>query len=115
MHHPPYPGLTGAGWNREDFAEYALVEFAAADVDLVLAGHSHALHDFPDIRIGEHELREIIVGTAGAYQGIGVPRYGYLRLRFDGDALTPCFVEVPPAGYVEPPNDPLRTLDYCDG
>ena len=115
MHHPPYAGLTGAGWSREDFAEIALVEFAAAGVDLVLAGHSHSLHDFPSIDVGGHELHEIIVGTAGANQGIGVPRYGYLRLRFDGDRVLPCFVEVPPPGYASPPERPLRTLDYCDG
>jgi len=114
MHHPPFAGLTGAGWSREDFAQLALVEMAAAGVDLVLAGHSHALHDFPDIRIGETELREIIVGTGGAHQGLGVPRYGYLRIVFDGERMEPCFVEVPSAGYGEPPNEPLRTLDYCD-
>lgn len=114
MHHPPYAGLTGAGWSREDFAQLALVEFAAAGVDLVLAGHAHALHDFPEIRVGETELRQIIVGTGGAYQGLGVPRYGYLRVVFDGERMQPCFVEVPSSGYGEPPNEPLRTLDYCD-
>ncbi|MBC8068464.1 MAG: metallophosphoesterase, partial [Deltaproteobacteria bacterium] len=113
MHHPPYAGLTGAGWSREDLAMLTLVELAAADVDLVLAGHSHALHDFPAISVGDRELREIIVGTAGALQGGGVPRYGYLRLAFDGDTMSPCFVEVPPLGYDGPPNEPLRTLDYC--
>jgi calcineurin-like phosphoesterase family protein len=113
MHHPPYPGLTGAGWSREDHAALTLVELAAADVDLVLAGHSHALHDFPAISVGDRELHEIIVGTAGALQGGGVPRYGYLRLTFDGDTISPCFVEVPPPGYAGPPNEPLRTLDYC--
>lgn len=114
MHHPPYAGLTGGGWSREDYAELALVELAAAGVDLVLAGHTHALHDFPDVRVGARKLREIIVGTAGAVQGAGVPRYGYLRLVFDGETMTPCYVEVPPPGYAEPPNEPLRTLDYCD-
>ncbi len=113
MHHPPYPGITGSGWSREDMAAQALVEFAAADVDLVLAGHNHALHDFPDIDIGGRQLREIVVGTAGANQGVGVPRYGYLRLAFDGEAMTPCFVEVTPPGLDGPAGDPLRSLDYC--
>jgi Calcineurin-like phosphoesterase len=113
MHHPPYAGLTGAGWSREDYAELTLVELAAAGVDLVLAGHAHALHDFPKISVGDRELHEIIVGTAGAEQGLGVPRYGYLRLRFDDDDVAPCFVEVAPPGYASPPNEPLRTLDYC--
>jgi hypothetical protein len=113
MHHPPYPGLTGSGWSREDLAEQLLVELAANDADLVLAGHNHALHDFPKVRIGDVDLHEVIVGTAGAVQGAGVPRYGYLRITF-GDEITQCFVEVPPAGYESPPNDPLRTLDYCD-
>jgi hypothetical protein len=114
MHHPPYPGITGAGWSREDTAAQVLVEFAAADVDLVLAGHNHALRDFPSIDVGDTVLREIIVGTAGAYQGVGVPRYGYLRLRFgEGDDVQPCFVEVEPAGLDGPAGDSLRTLEYC--
>jgi predicted phosphodiesterase len=113
MHHPPYAGLTGSGWSREDMAHHLLAELAAADADLVLAGHTHALHDYPDLDIGDASLREIVTGTAGAYQGLGTPRYGYTRLVF-GDELEPCFVEVPPAGYVEPQNDALSTLDYCD-
>jgi len=113
MHHPPHAGLTGAGWSREDMAQHLLVELAAADADLVLAGHNHALHDYPDISIGDGRLREIVTGTGGAYQGLGTPRFGYTRLTF-GEELEPCFVEVPPAGYVEPQSDGLRTLDYCD-
>jgi len=114
MHHPPYPGITGSGWSREDVAAQVMVEFAAAGVDLVLAGHNHALRDFPDIDIGGGSLREIIVGTGGAYQGLGVPRYGYLRIAFDGDTMTPCFVEVEPRGLDGPAGDPLGTLAYCD-
>lgn len=114
MHHPPYPGITGSGWSREDVAAQALVEFAAAGVDLVLAGHNHSLRDFSGISIGDESLREIIVGTGGAYQGLGVPRYGYLRLEFDGDAMTPCFVEVQPSGLDEPTSDPLANVPYCD-
>ncbi|MBX7080111.1 MAG: metallophosphoesterase [Nannocystaceae bacterium] len=115
MHHPPYAGITGAGWTREDLAEQALVEFAAAGVDRVLAGHAHALHDFPAIDIGGTRVHETIVGTAGAYQGVGVPRYGYLRLRFDGDVMDACFVEVPPPGLEGPAGEPLRSLEYCVG
>lgn len=113
MHHPPYPGITGSGWSREDVAAQAMVEFAAAGVDLVLAGHNHALRDFDGIAIGDSSLREIVVGTGGAYQGVGVPRYGYLRLEFDGDEMTPCFVEVQPPGLDEPASDPLPGLPYC--
>jgi hypothetical protein len=115
MHHPPYAGITGAGWSREDLAEQALVEFAAAGVDRVLAGHAHALHDFPAVDIGGTRVHETIVGTAGAYQGVGVPRYGYLRLRFDGATMDACFVEVPPPGLDGPAGESLRTLDYCAG
>lgn len=113
MHHPPHPGLTGAGWSREDMAQILMAELAIARADLIVAGHNHALHDFPDIRIGDVDLREVIVGTAGALQGVGVPRYGYLRVTFD-DGVHACFVEVPPPGYASAPNDPLRTLDYCE-
>ncbi len=112
MHHPPYAELTGSGWSREDMAQHLLSELAAADADLVLAGHTHALHDYPNLDIGGARLREIVTGTAGAYQGLGTPRYGYTRLVF-GDALEPCFVEVPPSGYAEPQSDGLRSLDYC--
>ena len=93
-------------------AQHLLAELAAADADLVLAGHNHALHDYPDLAIGDARLREIVTGTGGAFQGLGTPRYGYTRLVF-GDELEPCFVEVPPAGWAEPQNDELRTLDYC--
>ncbi|MCX4245093.1 metallophosphoesterase family protein [Paraliomyxa miuraensis] len=115
MHHPPYPGSTGAGWSQEDRAQALLAELAREEADLVVAGHNHALHDFSDVPVGDVTLREIIVGTGGAYQGAGVPRYGYLRLTFDDDAGTmeTCFVEVPPVGYAEPPNDPPNGLPYC--
>jgi hypothetical protein len=113
MHHPPYPGITGSGWSREDVAAQALVEFAAAGVDLVLAGHNHSLREFSDIDIGGETLREIIVGTGGAIQGWGVPRYGYLRLEFDGPEMTTCFVEVQPPGLDAPANDPLPGVPYC--
>jgi hypothetical protein len=113
MHHPPHAEISGSGWSREDTAQHLLVELAAVEADLVLAGHNHALHDYPNISIGDVTLREIVTGTAGAYQGLGVPRYGYTRLVF-GDELEPCFVEVPPAGYTEPQGEALRTLDYCD-
>jgi len=113
MHHPPHAELTGSGWSQEDLAQHLLVELAAVDADLVLAGHNHALHDYPDISVGDVTLREIVTGTAGAYQGLGTPRFGYTRLRF-GDTVEPCFVEVPPVGYEDAQNEPLRTLDYCD-
>lgn len=113
MHHPPYAGITGAGWSREDLASQTLAEFALAGVDLVVAGHAHALHDFPAVEVAGTGLHEVIVGTAGAYQGVGVPRYGYLRASFDGEQLRTCFVEVPPPGLDAPVAEPLRTLDYC--
>ncbi|MCH9679943.1 MAG: metallophosphoesterase, partial [Deltaproteobacteria bacterium] len=116
MHHPPYAGLTGAGWSREDLAAALLVELARERANLIVAGHNHALRDYPDIPVGDVDLREIIVGTGGANQGAGIPRYGYLRLEFDDDAGTidSCFAEVPPVGYASPPNDPpADTLPHC--
>ncbi|MEM9455157.1 MAG: metallophosphoesterase [Myxococcota bacterium] len=116
LHHPPYPGQTGAGWSREDHAAALLAELARERADLVVAGHHHALRQFAEIPVGDVNLREVVVGTGGAYQGVGIPRYGYLRLSFDDDAGTMerCFVEVPPAGYAEPPNEPPGGLPYCD-
>ena len=72
----------------------------------VVAGHIHALRDYTEVRIGDATLRQIVVGTAGAKQGAGAPRYGYVRLRFDG-GVEPCFVEVPPPGWADSPNRPL--------
>jgi predicted phosphodiesterase len=116
MHHPPYPGLTGSGWSEDDRAAALLAEAAREQADLVVAGHNHALHDFSGVPVGDVRMREIIVGTGGAFQGVGVPRYGYLRLSLDDEAgtLDACFVEVPPSGYAEPPGEPLAHLPYCD-
>lgn len=105
MHHPPYAGWTGAGWSSEAQAAHLLVEAAIAQVDLIVAGHSHTLVEFADIPVGNTTLREIITGTAGAEQGIGAPRFGYVRLTFD-TTIEACFVEVPPPGYDGPPGDP---------
>ncbi len=116
VHHPPYAGFTGAGWSSEDLAAALLVELARAEADLLVAGHNHALRDYPEIPVGNVNLRQIIVGTGGANQGVGVPRYGYLQVTFDDDAGTTetCFVEVPPVGYASPPNDPPSAgLPHC--
>lgn len=96
-HMPPYPGRTGGGWASERQAELVLVEAAIQGSDAVLAGHVHSVMSFPRIPVGDVRLREYIVGAGGAGQGAGLPRYGYLRLRF-AEALDVCFVEVPPAG-----------------
>lgn len=114
MHHPPYPGLTGSGWSREDQAAALLAELARERADLVVAGHNHALRAF-DVPVGDVTLPEVIVGTGGAFQGVGIPRYGYLRVELDDETgtLSRCFVEVPPVGYAEPPNEPPSGLSYC--
>jgi predicted phosphodiesterase len=115
MHHPPYAALTGSGWSMEDRAQHLLTEAALADADLILAGHNHALHQYTGIAVGDVKLEEIVVGTGGAYQGLGVPRYGYLRLTLSDEGLQRCFVEVPPPGFAETPNSQLSDrLPYCD-
>ena len=54
------------------------------------------------------------MGTAGADQGAGLARYGYLRLGFKAAAgVSACFVEVPPPG-TGGTNPPLKTLPNCD-
>ncbi len=110
-HYPAYPGLTGNGWSREDQAQHLLLEAASEQADLLLAGHVHALLDFPKIDVAGETLREIIVGTAGAHQGASLARYGYLRLTID-DGVTPCFVEVPAPG-TGGTNPPLGSLPNC--
>ena len=114
MHHPPYAGLTGAGWSREDRAQRLLAEAAIANVDLIVAGHAHALRDFPGISVGDTTLRQVIAGTGGAYQGLGEPRFGYLRVTVGGPDLQTCFVETPPPGFSGPQGQGLSDrLDYC--
>jgi predicted phosphodiesterase len=113
VHHPPFAGLTGSGWSQEDRAHHMLARAAMAGADLILSGHNHSLEDFPDIDVGDAELRGIVVGTGGAFQGLGTPRYGYLRLRI-GEQLETCYVEVPPPGYAGPANEELSDrLPYC--
>ena len=115
MHHPPYAGLTGAGWSREDRAQRLLAEAAIAQADLIVAGHAHSLRDFPKVAVGDAELRQVIVGTAGAYQGIGEPRFGYLRVTFGASEPQTCFVEVPPPGFSGPTEQGLSgRLPYCE-
>lgn len=115
MHHPPYAGLTGAGWSREDRAQRLLAEAAIADVDLIVAGHAHALRDFPSISVGNKTLRQVIAGTGGAFQGLGEPRFGFVRVTLGGSAPETCFVEVPPPGFAGPQGQGLSgRLDYCD-
>ncbi|MCA9682819.1 MAG: metallophosphoesterase [Myxococcales bacterium] len=114
MHHPPYAALTSAGWSEEDLAMITLGEFAYQGGDLVIAGHAHMLRDFLEVPVADTILREMIVGTAGAWQGAGPPLYGYVRLTFEpqADAIWACFVEVPPPG--APKSDSTRTtLPFC--
>ncbi len=114
MHHPPYAGLTGAGWSREDRAQRLLAEAAIADVDLIVAGHAHALRDFPAIGVGDATLRQVIAGTGGAYQGLGEPRFGYLRVTVGDAEPQTCFVETPSPGFSGPQGQGLSDrLDYC--
>ncbi|MEZ4381822.1 MAG: metallophosphoesterase [Nannocystaceae bacterium] len=113
-HYPPHWGLSGDGWSREDQPQILLAELALAEADLIVAGHQHALRD-AIVHVGGHDLRQIIVGTGGADQGLGVARFGYLRVRVDASAgVQPCFVEVPPPGWAGPANDPLASLPYCE-
>ena len=114
MHHPPHAGLTGAGWSREDRAQRLLAEAAIADVDLIVAGHAHALRDFPAIAVGNTTLRQVIAGTGGAYQGVGEPRFGYLRVTMGASEPETCFVETPSPGFAGPQSQGLSDrLDYC--
>ncbi len=114
-HYPPYSGLTGDGWSREDQPQILLGELALAQADLVVSGHVHALRDEPRVHVGSHDLRQLVVGTGGADQGLGVARFGYVRLGLRaGEEVQACFVEVPPPGYAGPVHEPLATLSYCE-
>lgn len=113
-HYPAYAALTGAGWSREDQAQHLLLEAAIAGADLLVAGHYHGVLDF-EVRAADVRLREVIVGSGGASQGLGRPRYGYLRVEVSPEGLETCFVEVPPPGAGPELNpDPSSTLPLCD-
>ncbi|RMG93544.1 MAG: metallophosphoesterase [Deltaproteobacteria bacterium] len=114
-HYPPHPELTGNGWADEAVAAHLLVEAAYAGVDVVLAGHIHALLDFPRVPVGDRTLRQIVTGTGGANQGKAVARYGYVDLLLeDGAPVSPCFREVPPPNWDGLSNPPLSdALPNC--
>lgn len=113
LHHPPFPGVTGAGWTSEAQAQWFLAEAAFAGVDLIVAGHKHELRSFDAISVGDVQLREIIVGTAGADQGIGAPRYGYVRLTLAPEGtMASCFIEVP-AAVTPAPQGGVQGLPLC--
>ncbi len=113
-HYPPYPHFSGDGWTREDQAQHLMTALAVRDADLLLAGHNHALADYPQLGVAGRTLHETIVGTAGADQGVGPPRFGYLRLTF-GQTIERCFVEVPPPGADGPLHSPPSPgMPYCD-
>ncbi len=113
-HYPPYPHFSGDGWTREDQSQHLMAAFATRQGDLLLAGHNHALADFPFLEVAGRTIHEIIVGTGGADQGAGPPRFGYLRLTFD-DTINQCFVEVPPPGAAGPLHaPPSQGMPYCE-
>lgn len=112
-HYPTYTGFNADGWSREDQAQHLMVELARHGADALLAGHLHALRHYPSVPIGDLRLREVIVGTGGAQQGLGAPRFGYLRLGF-GEAMSTCFVEVPPPGVDGPLHGSVPGVPMCD-
>jgi len=115
MHHPPHPGVTGAGWSNEARAQAFLAEAALAGVDLVFAGHKHELKNFAAVSVGDRDVWELIAGTAGANQGIAPPLYGYVRLTIDASGIEACFVEVPATGFTKSPGESGRVdLPLCE-
>ncbi len=108
-HYPAYPELTGNGWSREDQAQDLLLEAALAQVDLLLAGHIHTLMEFAQVPVMGTTLRQIVVGTGGANQGVAPARYGYLDITTDGNfgVTATCFREVVPPNWGPWRNPPL--------
>jgi len=113
LHHPPYAALTGAGWTNEERAQWLLAEAALAGVDVIVTGHKHELRSYTDIDVGGARLWQIIVGTAGADQGLALPRYGYVRLTLGPEGRSACFVEVPPSGADEALRGGVPGLPAC--
>ncbi len=93
-HLPPFSDRFGNGWTHEDQQSRLLAELALAGADLVVAGHVHNLVEEVAVPVGDRTIHQVIAGTAGGGQGMLAPRYGFLRVTVDGDAVERCFVQV---------------------
>lgn len=110
MHYPPFAGRADQGFGDERTANRLLSELARQQAELLLAGHIHDFRDFGERTVGDHTIREVVVGTGGAEQGLGQPLFGFLRVEIDGATWSVCFVETPPAGAGAHPRE---DLPYC--
>jgi hypothetical protein len=54
--------------------------------------------DFPEVTVGDATVHQVITGTAGGTQGLGVPHYGVTRITL-GEGVDTCFHEVQAPGY----------------
>lgn len=97
-HYPVYPDRTGTGFRDGQQAARLLAELGRTGADRLLVGHIHDWLDFPEVPVGDTTVHQVVTGTAGATQGLGVPHYGVTRIRL-GEQVQTCFHEVPPPGY----------------
>jgi len=114
-HYPAYPGRTGNGMADADSAWFLLSQLERHAADLLVAGHYHTWLDFPAVPVGEGSVHQLLSGTLGASQGVGVAHFGVARLQFVGDSLATCFSEIPAAGVPEESvGSGGEPIAYCD-
>jgi hypothetical protein len=114
-HYPPHPGGTGGGWGDDLQAAHVMAELVAARVDLVLAGHVHAWHEHLDLPVADGRYSQVISGTGGATQGLGLPRYGFTRVVVGPGGVEHCFREIPAPGDPETAEAGPRIRTCPDG
>lgn len=114
-HYPAYPGRTGNGMADADSAWLLLSELQRQEADVLVAGHYHTWMDFPAVPVAGGTVHQLLSGTLGANQGVGLAHFGVTRLQFTADELTTCFSEIPAPGV---PEDSIGTGDptvrFCD-
>ena len=97
-HYPVYPDRTGTGFRDGQQAARLLADLGSAGADRLLTGHIHDWLDYPAVSVGDTTVHQVVTGTAGGTQGLGVPHYGVTRVRL-GDDVQTCFHEVLAPGY----------------
>lgn len=97
-HYPAFPDRTGTGFRDGQQAARLLSELVRSGADRLVVGHIHDWLDYPEIPVGDATVHQVITGTAGASQGLGVPHYGVTRITFR-EGVETCFHEVLAPGY----------------
>ena len=92
-HYPAWAERTGTSFRDGQQGARFLAELARSGADRLVTGHIHDWQEHRDIPVGDATVHQLVSGTLGGDQGLGVAHYGVTRLRFD-DTVDSCFHEV---------------------